>query len=118
MADQRIVVEKMSRGGGLTPTFTGSLSVSNVYQVNNNGRVYLHFKKTGAGDCVVTVVTTGSFDGNAVADYAGTTVVATTGEKVIGEFDPAVYNILGGHDLEFTLSNITGLTVAAIQMGD
>lgn len=118
MSDVRIAVEKMVRSAGLTPTFTGSLSVSNTYQVNNNGKVYLHFKKSGSSDCVVTVVTTRSYDGNAVADYAGTTVPATTGEKIIGPFDPGVYNILGGHDLEFTLSNIAGVTVAAIQMAE
>lgn len=116
MADVTLAPQQVIRGAGLTPVFTGSLSVSNTYQVNNDGSVVLHFKKTGSGNCVVTVVTPRSSDGNAVADYAGTTVPATTGEKIIGKFEPHIYNKLGFHYFEFTLDEITGLSVAAIRV--
>ena len=113
MADQRIVVQKLKRAGnGITPSYEGSLQTSNVYQVNNDGRVFLQFKKSQATDCVVTFRTPGSVDGNAIAELT-VTVPASTGDKMIGEFDPTVYNVLGAHDLEFTLSHISGLTVGA-----
>lgn len=113
MADQRIVVQKLKRtGDGITPSYEGSLSTSNVYQVNNAGKVYLQFKKSAGTVCVVTVITPPSLDGNAVADLT-VTVPADTGDKMFGPFDPSVYNVLGDHDLEFTLSNIAGLTVGA-----
>lgn len=118
MADITIVVQKLVRGAGLTPAYLGSLSASNTYQVNNNGKVFLHFKKTNAVNCVVTVVTPRSSDGNAVADYAGTTVVGSTGDKMIGPFDPKIYNKLGFHYFEVTLSDIDGLTMAAVRYGD
>ncbi len=116
MADVRITVQKMKRtGNGITPSYQGSLSVSDTYQVNNNGKVFLHFKKSASVNCTVTVITPPSLDGNAVADLA-VVVPATTGDKMFGPFDPAVYNVLGGHDLEFTLSDIDGVTMAAVLM--
>ncbi len=116
MADLRIVVQKMKRSGdGITPTYQGSLSASNTHQVNNNGKVFLHFKKSAAVNAVVTVITPPSLDGNAVADLT-VTVPANTGDKMFGPFDPSVYNVLGGHDLEWTVSDVDGLTMAAVLM--
>ena len=116
MGDKRITVQKIKRtGDGITPSYEGSLSTGDTHQVNNDGEVFLQFKKSGAADCVVTVQTPGSVDGNAIAELT-VTVPASTGDKMMGPFNPAVYNILGGHDLEFTLSNIAGLTMAAIRL--
>ena len=101
---------------GLDLADNGGLSVSDTYRVDNNGKVFLHFKKTAAVNCVVTVVTPNSEDGNAVADKTFT-VPATTGDIHVGPFDPKIYNRKGFHDFEFTLSDIDGLTVAAARLG-
>lgn len=98
---------------GLTPTRTSGLSISNTYQVANDGRVFLHFEKSGLGSCDVTVVTPGSVDGHAIADLV-VTVPATTGDVLIGPFPPAVFN--SGGMLSFTLGEITGLTVAVLRL--
>ncbi len=114
MADVRITVQKIKRSGnGITPTYQGSLSASNTHQVNNNGKVFLHFKKSASVNCTVTIITPRTIDSNAVADLA-VVVPATTGDKMMGPFDPNIYNVLGGHDLEFTLSDVDGLTMAAV----
>lgn len=101
---------------GLDLTDTGSLSISDTYRANNNGKVMLHFKKTGAGVCTVTFVTPNSEDGNAVADKT-VTVPATTGDIHVMGVNPKIYNRKGFHDFEFTLSDIAGLTVAAARLG-
>lgn len=116
MADVVIVPERVKRqGDGLTATYNGSLSVSNEYHINNNGKMFLHFLKTAGTACVVTIQTPGTVDGNAIAELA-VTVPADTGDIFIGPFDPAVYNAFGLHYIAFTLSNIAGVTFAAIYM--
>lgn len=99
---------------GITPSYTGSLSAANTYLVRNSGKVFLHFKKTGAGDCTVTLQTPITVEGLAVEEPT-VTVPATTGDKMIGPFSPAVFNDQNG-DLKFTLSEITGLSVAVVEL--
>jgi len=99
---------------GITPSYTGSLLTTNTYLVRNNGKMFLHFKKAGAGDCVVTIQTPPTVGGLAVAEQT-VTVPATTGDKMIGPFPPSIYNSSTG-DLKFTLGEITGLSVAVVSM--
>jgi hypothetical protein len=42
-------------------------------------------------------------------------VPATVGDVFIGPFDPATFDDVN-HDISFTLSEITGLTVAVVQL--
>lgn len=109
MADITLAVEKITRAG-INLTDTGSLSTSNTYHVPNNGRTFLHFKKSGAGACTVTVVTPGKVDGLAITDLT-VSVPATTGDVMIGPFPLDDYNDSSGA-IQFTLSEVTGLTVA------
>lgn len=111
MADVRIAVENVVQGG-LTATYNGSLSIANTYQVRNSGRVILHFLKTAAVDCTVTIQTPAKVAGLDVAELT-VVVPATTGDKFIGPFPPSVFNT-GANDLEFTLSDIDGVTVAVL----
>jgi len=111
MAEVTLAVENVVKSG-LAASYTGSLSTSNTYFVRNNGRVILHFKKAGAGDCTVTVQTPKQVAGLDVAENT-LTVPATTGDKFAGPFPPSVFNDANG-DLKFTLSEITGLTVAVL----
>ena len=99
---------------GLTPVYTPVASAADTHQTNNNGKTtFLHFKKTGAGNATVTVQTPGQVDGLAVAELTAT-VVATTGDKMIGPFDAQVYNQLGQNYLQWTVDDVVGLTVAAL----
>lgn len=113
MADVTISLQKIVPTG-LTPAFTGSLLTTNTYKVRNNGNVVVQVKKSGAGDCTVTINTPGTVGGLAIAEQT-VTVVATTGDKMIGPFPPSVYNDSSG-DLNITFSEITGLTMAAFEI--
>lgn len=114
MANVRLTPEAVD-DKGLAATYIGSLSVANTYLVNNGGNVILHFKKTGAGACTVTVTTpkTGG-RGLAIAERTFT-VPATTGDIFAGTFPVGLFND-GSGDISFTLSEITGLTVAVLKV--
>lgn len=113
MVDRTIVPQRIS-AAGVTPSRTGSLLTADTHIVRNNGRMWLHFLKDGAGDCEVTVQTPASVAGLAIAERTFT-VVATTGDVVAGPFAPGTYND-GLGDLRFTLDEITGLDVAVLQI--
>ncbi len=111
-------LQKLKRSGsGLTPSYTAVADIADTHQANNNGKMFLHFKKTGAGNAIITIQTPGSQDGNAIAELAAT-VVATTGDKMIGPFAPRIYNQFGQNYLQWTTDDITGLTVAAVYYDD
>lgn len=99
---------------GLTMAYTGGLTTTDTYTVRNNGRTFLHFKKTGAGICNVTVVTPGTVRGLAIADLV-VAVPATTGDVMIGPFAADAFDD-ANHDVSLTLSDVTGLTVAVVQI--
>lgn len=113
MADVRLSPQTLA-DTGIIPAYTGSLATTNTYKVRNDGRTFLHVKKSGAGDCNVTIQTPKTVNGLAVAEQI-VAVVATTGDKMIGPFPPSVYND-GLGDVNFTLSEITGLTVAVVSL--
>lgn len=119
MADNRLTSESVSRSG-LAATYhsagagAGQLNVTDTYLVNNDGRVILHFKKSGAGACVVSIDTPHTVDGDLAVPPRTVTVPASTGDVFIGPFPTGIYNT--GHDLRFTLDNITGLTCAVLRV--
>ena len=118
MANNRLTPENVVRTG-LAATYLvagagqGQLNVADTYQVNNDEAVGLHFKKSGAGACIVTIVTPGTVDGLAITERT-ITVPATTGDRFIGLFPAAIYNN-SIHDFEFTLDEVTGLTLAVLR---
>lgn len=114
MADIAVTVQKPVKAG-ITPSYAGSLSTSNTYQVPNTGRTLFHFKKSAAVDCTVTFKTPRTVNGLAVAEDTKT-VPASTGDKLYSGFDPATYNVPGTNYLEFTLSDVDGLTFAAFEV--
>lgn len=99
---------------GISETDTGSLSTSNTYKFRNNGRTFLHFKKTGANACTVAIASQAALRGHTVAGES-VTVPATTGDVFIGPFAADVYDDLS-HDVSFTVSEVTGLTVAVVSL--
>ena len=110
------VVQKLKRSGsGLTPSYTVVADTADTHEVQNNGKMFLHFKKTGAGNAIVTIQTPKTIDGNAIAELLAT-VVATTGDKMIGPFDPQIYNIIGESFMRWTVDEKTGLSIAALSV--
>jgi hypothetical protein len=118
VANIRLSPQQM-QASGVTPTYITSgasplLNVTDTFLVNNDGKVFLHFKKTGAGGCNVTIQTPGNVDGLAIADRV-VVVPATVGDVMIGPFPPSVYNQPGTHDMYVTVSEVTGLSCAIIR---
>lgn len=100
---------------GSTPSYTSSgLTTTDTYQFTNEGRVFLHFKKTGAGACTVTITTQGTMQGFAIADLTFT-VPATTGDAMVGPFPASLFNDSSGL-VNFTISDTVGLSVAALRL--
>lgn len=113
MATIDLAVEQISRDG-INLTDTGSLNIADTFQFLNDGMTFLHFKKTGAGGCNVTIVTQPVVDGQAAADRV-VNVPATTGDVMIGPFPRDIYNDAAGK-VVFTISEATGLTVAVARL--
>lgn len=107
------IQEITTASSGLTPSYAAALTTE-TYLIANNGAVFLHVKKTGAGDCTVTVATPGNVGGLAIAEYTAT-VVATTGDKMIGPFAPHIYNNAAGL-MSVTFSEVTDLTFAVLRL--
>ncbi len=99
---------------GTTPAYQGSLSISDTYTFPNDGRTFLHCKKVGAGACVATITTPRTIGGLAVADPT-VTIPATTGDKMIGPFNPDNFQASDGL-VTVAFSEITGLSVAVVRV--
>lgn len=113
MADIRVDVEQV-KDSGLSATNTGSLTTSDTYLVNNDGRTVLHFKKDQASDATITIETPRTVGGLAVADRT-VTIPGSTGDVFVGPLAPGLYNT--GQDVKFTISgDVAGLTVAALRV--
>jgi len=99
---------------GITPSYAAGDSANGMY-VPNDGKTLLQVKNTGGAACTVTLKSNGyKVAGVALADQT-VTVPATTGDKIIGPFDPMVFNQAGG-TLSIDLSTATGVTIAAFKM--
>lgn len=114
MANVTLAVQQISVDGVVPTYLTDVDDAADTYLVPNNGQVYLHFKKSGAGIATITFLTPITVGGLAVANPT-VAIPATTGDKMIGPFPPNIYN--NGANLEFTTDNVTGLTVAAVRLG-
>lgn len=99
---------------GVAPTRTGALSTGNTYKFRNNGKTLLHFRKSGANACTVTLTAQGTVRGHALANQT-VNVPATTGDVIVGPFPRDIYDD-SNHDVSFTVSEVTGLDVAVIQI--
>lgn len=109
MGETRLTVEKVI-AAGIDLDDNTPLLTTETYLVRNDGETFLHFKKSGVGDCVVTIQTPITTGGFAVADQA-VTVPASGGDMHCGPYPKRLFND-GNNDLRFTLSDIAGLSVA------
>lgn len=116
MANVDWTVQQLNGGAGaaLATSYNGSLSISDTYYFQNDGRTFLHAKKTGAGACTVTADTPANARGVAIANPTYT-VPATTGDVLIGPFAPDLFND-SNNKCAVTLSEITGLSVGVFRL--
>jgi hypothetical protein len=89
-------------------------TTTDTYTFRNNGRTMLHVKKSGANPCNVTIVPAKQVAGHTLSSLV-VAIPATTGDKFIGPFNQEMYDD-GNHDVSVTFSEITGLTVAVVQL--
>ncbi len=115
-ADTATVSVQQVVKAGLATSYTASglVAATRTYQFSNDGRVFLHLKKTGAGACVVTVVTQATSQGYAIEDQV-ISVAATTGDELIGPFAASLFND-ASELVSFTLSDTVGLSIAAFRL--
>jgi len=113
MSDVTIAPQKVVRTG-VTPSYTGTMLTTNVYVVRNTGRMILHFLKNALVICNVTIQTPAKVLGINVAEVI-VAVPASTGNKMIGPFPPSIFNN-GSGDLKFTMDDVDGVTVAAMEI--
>jgi len=76
--------------------------------------VFLYVKNGGASPITVTVITPGAVDGLAIADLPVT--VTNAQERMIGPFPKELYN-QPDNTVHVNFSDVTSVTVAAIQLG-
>ena len=96
---------------GSTPQ---AMATADNYIVRNDGKVLLHFIKTGANPATITIVTPKTVGGLAVAEQTFV-VAATTGVEFAGPFPPDLYND-GSGDMDVSTSEDTAITIQAIQL--
>ncbi len=83
-------------------------------QFLNDGKTILYLKNTNAVTRTVTIATSGSIGGLAIADVA--IAVVQNAEVIVGPFDPRLFNDANGY-IQLTYSAVaTLLTVSAIQL--
>jgi hypothetical protein len=98
---------------GAAPNYNGGLAIGNTYTIRNNGKTILYVKNAGAAPCTVTINAAKTVGSHALA--AETVTIANGAEKAIGPFAHDVYDDIN-HDVSFTFSNITSVTVAVLQL--
>jgi len=81
----------------------------------NDGNTFLHVKNANAGTCTVTIAS------QKPCDQGGThpnvvVVAATTGDEMIGPFNPARFNDASGNVVVTTYSVTTSVSVAAVRL--
>lgn len=110
-----LTVQRTNRATGLQPTYAAAtVSGDNA---PNDGRSFIHLKNTGTQK-TITVALARLTDGQLPAPKTYT-LLATTGDLMIGPYSPVDYNNRTDGLLHITYSpDATGVTVAAIGLGD
>lgn len=98
---------------GLAPSYSTG-DQPNGHDFTNDGRILLHVKNSGGSPCVVTALTPRKVSGVDISDPT-VSIPATTGDRMIGPFDPATFNQADGR-VYIDLSTDTGVTLAAIKL--
>lgn len=105
LAVQRIVT------AGLNPTFAAAAGGGDEFP--NTGREFLEVINGGGGAITVTVTTTGTVDGEPIADRA---VSVPAGERRrIGPFPTGTFNAADGN-VDVAYSGVTTVTVGVFRL--
>ncbi len=108
MAEVERVPDSLTASGA-EPTVISGMSAADIQLIpNKNGNVQLRVINGSAEATKVTIVTPGEQGGNPVADKE--VEVAAGKTKVIGPFDPNVYNNVKGF-LEVKFSKVATITM-------
>jgi len=114
MARVALTVQQIGRdGSGLAVTNPAPASTQ-LSIPNNDGRMFLEVKNTGATTQTVTVQTPGQVAGLDVADLVAT-IPPTSGDRMIGPFPTSVFNQSDG-SVYVDLSATTTMTVACFRL--
>lgn len=109
-----VTVQKIVKGGTSTTITSTGLLTTDTYTFQNDGRVFIHFKKTGAGAATVTIVTQATSQGLAITDQTAT-VAATTGDVYVGPFPPSLFNDASAN-VTFSFSDTVGLSFEVMRL--
>jgi len=110
MARATLTVQEISLAG-ITPSYTAAEGDGNSFA--NDGDVFLQVKNAGS-EITVTIQTPAKVGGVDVEEIT-VVVPATTGDKMIGPFEPTIFNQSGGV-VYVDYSAVTSVTVAAIKL--
>ena len=112
-----IAIQTISESGIVA---TYGVTAGGGHTVENNGKVFLHYKNGSGGEITVTITAqTTSVDSSVYGDLTkanATQLIAASGECFIGPFSPPAYNN-SSSQIVITYSGVTSLTVAALQLG-
>lgn len=104
----------------IRPTFSGvtlataAAAAGGDQIVNPNGNVILYVKNAGGSSINVTIDAAATQGGLSLVDPV--VAVAAGAERLIGPFDPRLFNDSSGY-VSVAYSAVTSVTVAAIQVG-
>lgn len=111
MARTALTVQAISLAG-LTPTFNAAMAVDGN-SFKNDGNVIIDVKNGSASPITVTIQTPAKVQSIDLAEIV-VTVPATTGDKVIGPFDPSLFNQADG-SVYVDFSSATTVTIAVFR---
>lgn len=110
-----ITIQDLVRSG-LEATYASANSGGDTFA--NDGKTFFHVKNGSGGDITVTFtaqVTSTTKPGFGTLSMSSVAVVVTAGEeRLIGFFEPAIFNNASGA-VAVSYSGVTSLTVAAIR---
>lgn len=109
-----ITIQTFSVTSGVTPTFASASTATNSFV--NDGETFIEVKNASAAAVNITVTTASTVGGLAIADLSYT-VPATTGDRMIGPFDPTLFNASDGTiNVDFGGNVAATVTVAAFKL--
>ena len=107
-ASTALTVQTLNVTVGITPTFAAAAAAGNNFA--NDGQTFFEIKNSG----ITTNITV-----TAVATYGGLSltnpsyvIAATTGDRMIGPFDPTLFS----GTVEVAYAQVTGITVGAFKL--
>lgn len=96
---------------GLEHTLAAAAGGGDTFK--NDGKTFFYVRNGSVGDITLTFTTPGKVGGVAIADP--TVVVTAAEERMIGPFEPSIFNTSAGL-VAVGYSGVTSLTVAAIRL--